>query len=204
MDHPTELQMMASILSDGAVGRLIRHQTAHMAHADASSYAVNKIALMLAWNGPLYPIYVLVLAGPAALPWSLLTLLISPFFYAIPWLMRRSTLAGRAALPVVGAINTIWCVKLFGVDSGVELFLFPCIILAALLFRQREKWVRLPILGFTLALEFLPVSLLGHPILALSPEGLSRLSGMNSGSVACLLAFIAMQFAGIVRGTQSA
>ena len=193
---------MAMRLSAEPIRRLIRHQSAHMAHADASSYAVNKIALMLAWNGPLYPIYVLVLAGPAALPWSLLTLLISPFFYAIPWLMRRSTLAGRAALPVVGAINTIWCVKLFGVESGVELFLFPCIILAGLLFRQRERWVMMPILGFTLALEFLPVRLLGSPILGLSPDGLSRLSGLNAGSVACLLAFIAMQFAGIVRGTE--
>ncbi len=196
--------MFASILSDGAVGRLIRHQTAHMAHPDPSSHAVNKIALMLAWNGPLYPIYVLVLAGPSALPWSLLTLLISPFFYAIPWLMRRSSLAGRAALPVVGAMNTVWCVKLFGAESGVELFLFPCIILAGLLFRQRERWVMMPVLGFTLVLEFLPVRLLGAPILGLSPEGLSRLSGLNAGSVACLLAFIAMQFASIVRGTETA
>jgi len=182
-----------------AVKALIRHQSAHMAHADISSHSVNKIALMLAWNGPLYPLYVLVLAGTGSLPGSLLTLIVSPLFYAIPWLMRWNTLAGRAALPLVGAINTVWCMKLFGVDSGVGLFLYPCIILAALLFRQRERWLMLPVLGTTLALEFLPASVLGSPIIHVSPEAYARLTGLNAGSVAFLLAFIALQFVNIAR-----
>ena len=191
--------MIAAKYPVAAVSRLIRHQSAHIAHADISSLAVNKIALMLAWNGPLYPVYVLLLAGSAALPGSLLTLLVSPFFYAIPWLMRRSSLAGRAALPLVGAANTVWCEKLFGADSSVGLFLYPCIILAALLFRRRERWLMLPVLGFTLALEFLPAAWLGKPIITLAPEGLARLSALNAGSVACLLAFIALQFVDVAR-----
>ena len=55
---------------------------------------------MLAWNGPLYPVYVMVLTGRDGLPWCLLTMLISPFFYAIPWLSRFSSRGARLALAV--------------------------------------------------------------------------------------------------------
>ncbi len=194
--------MIASKNPIALVRNLIRHQGVYAGHDDAASHAVNKIALILAWNGPLYPIYVIVLAGKDALPWCLLTLLVSPLFYAIPWLMRRSALTGRAVLPLVGALNTIWCVKLFGSQSDVILFIYPCIILAAMLFRQRERWIMLPILGFTMALDFLPASALGKPIIALAPEGLARLAGLNAGSVAFLLAFIALQFINIIRAAE--
>ncbi|MDB5395554.1 MAG: hypothetical protein JWM91_3060 [Rhodospirillales bacterium] len=157
------------------------------------------ISLMLAWNGPLYPIYVLFLAGRATLPWVLLTVLISPFFYAIPWLSRTSSRAARLALPLVGTANTVWCIKLFGPESGVGFFLYPCIVLAALLYREREQWFMLPLLGLTLLFEFVPAAAYGHPIIELSSDGAVRLSALNAGSVAFLLAFIALKFIEVAR-----
>ena len=81
-----------------AVKALVSHQSGYAAHDDPTAAAINIIALMLAWNGPLYPVYVIVLTGRAGLPWCLLTMLISPFFYAIPWLSGISSRAARLAL----------------------------------------------------------------------------------------------------------
>ena len=172
---------------------LIRHQAAYAAHPDPAARAVNLISLMLAYNGPLYPIYVVFLAGRATLPWVLLTVLISPFFYAVPYLSRFSSRAARLALPIVGTANTVWCIKLFGMASGVGFFLYPCIMLAALLYQTRERWFMLPLLGVNLVLEFVPASAYGDPIIALTPEGAARLSALNAGSVAFLLAYIALK-----------
>jgi len=181
---------------------LIRHQAAYAAHNDPAAFAINKIALILAWNGPFYPIYLLLLIGRDALPWSLLTLLVTPLFYAIPWMMRRSSVVGRMALPLAGAANTIWCLKLFGPESGVGLFLYPCIVLAAFLFRPRERWLMLPVLGVSLLLEFLPRSVLGSPILILTPNESSLLTALNAGSVAVLLALITLQFVDVARSAE--
>jgi hypothetical protein len=182
-----------------SIKALIRHQVAYAANPDPAARAVNMISLMLAWNGPLYPIYVLVLAGRGTLPWVLLTVLISPFFYAIPYLSRTSSWAARLALPLVGTANTVWCIKLFGVESGVGFFLYPCIVLAALLYREREQWFMLPLLGVTLLFEFVPGAAYGNAIIQLSPDGAARLSALNAGSVAFLLAFIALKFIDVAR-----
>jgi hypothetical protein len=182
-----------------SVKALIRHQAAYADHPDPAARAVNMISLMLAWNGPLYPIYVVLLAGRGTLPWVLLTVLISPFFYAIPYLSRVSSRAARLALPLIGTANTVWCIKLFGVESGVGFFLYPCIVLAALLYREREQWFMLPVLGVTLLFEFVPGAAYGPAVIQLSSDGAARLSALNAGSVAFLLAFIALKFIDVAR-----
>ncbi len=182
-----------------AVKALIRHQSGYAAHDDPTAAAINIIALMLAWNGPLYPVYVIVLTGRDSLPWCLLTMLVSPFFYAIPFLSRISSRAARFALPVVGAANTLWCMKLFGLASGVGLFLFPCIILTALLYRYRERLLMFPLLGVMLALEFIPARVFGAPIILFSPDESAKLSALNAGSVAFLLGFIVLKLIDIAR-----
>jgi hypothetical protein len=182
-----------------AVKALIRHQAAYAANSDPAAHAMNKIALILAWNGPLYPIYVLILLGRDALPWSLLTLPVSPVFYAVPWLSRQNSIAGRVFMQLVGAVNTLWCMKLFGADSGVGQFLFPCIMLSALMFRHRERWVMLPLLGVMVALEFLPAPWLGASIMTLTPTESAHLAALNAGSVAFLLAFVVFQLVAIAR-----
>jgi hypothetical protein len=182
-----------------AVKALIRHQSGYAAHGDPTAAAINIIALMLAWNGPLYPVYVVLLTGRDGLPWCLATMLISPFFYAVPWLSRISSRAARLALPIVGAANTLWCMKLFGVDSGVGLFLFPCIVLTALLYRYRERWLMFPLLGLMLLLEFIPARVFGAAIILFTPDESAKLAALNAGSVAFLLGFIVLKFIDIAR-----
>jgi hypothetical protein len=184
-----------------AIKSLIRHQAAYAVHPDPAAFAVNKIALILAWNGPFYPFYVLLLAGRDALPWCMLTMAATPFFYAVPWISRRLSWAGRLALPLIGAVNTLWCIKLFGMDSGVGLFLYPCLILPALLFRRRERWLMLPLLGLIFLFEFIPPTFYGTPIMALTAQDAARLSGLNGASVAALLCLVAIQFVDVFRAT---
>jgi hypothetical protein len=181
---------------------LLRQQGEYAYNPDPAAHAMNKIALILAWNGPLYPIYVLFLVGREALPWTLLTLPISPVFYAVPWLSRKSSLLGRVAMQVTGAVNTVWCMKLFGPDSGVGQFLFACIMLSALMFRHRERWVMLPLLGVMVALEFLPAAWLGTPIMTLTATQSAHLAALNAGSVAFLLAFVVFQLVSLTRPTE--
>jgi hypothetical protein len=182
-----------------AIRGLLRHQAAYAAHGDPATFAANKIALLLAWNSPLYPVYVLILVGHDALPYGLLSVLVTPFFYAIPWISRRSAAGARVALALVGAANTIWCLKLFGPASGVGLFLYPCIILPTLLFRLAERWVTLPLLGLMLVLWFLPAAALGTPLVVLTVPELARLSALNAGSVAFLLSFMVLQLVDVMR-----
>ena len=182
-----------------AVKALIRHQADYAANPDPAAHAMNKIALILAWNGPLYPIYILVLLGRDALPWSLLTLPVSPVFYAVPWLSRQNSLAGRVFMQLVGAANTLWCMKLFGPDSGVGQFLFPCIMLSALMFRHRERLVMLPLLGVMVALEFVPAAWIGAPVMTLTAAEAAHLATLNAGSVAFLLAFVVFQLVALTR-----
>jgi hypothetical protein len=186
-----------------AAKALFANQAAYAANPDPAALAVNKIALILAWNGPLYPVYVVFLLGRDALPWSLLTLPISPFFYAIPWLSRQSSRAGRIVMPLIGATNTIWCMKLFGAPSGVGTFLYPCIMLAALLYRQSERGLMLPLVGLMVALEFLPDSVIGAPIMTLTAVESAHLAALNEGSVAFLLAFIVFQLVNIARDPEA-
>ena len=96
------------------------------------------VALVVASNQPFYPLYLHAIVGKQAWP-AWLTLLTTPLFLAVPAVARRHSLAGRAMLPIVGVINTVLCVKLIGLATAVELFLLPCILLAAILFRTSER-----------------------------------------------------------------
>jgi hypothetical protein len=177
-----------------AMKNAFARQSAYAAHRDPAVAAANFIALVVAWNGPFYPLYVIAIAGMAGLP-ALWTMLGSPFFFAIPWIARRSSVAGRAALPLVGILHTVWCTKLLGVASGVEIFFLPCIVLAALLLRPRETGLRLAMIGFGIVPLLVPGSAYGAPILALSPDDAARLTSLNLISVAMLMGLIALRFA---------
>ena len=164
---------------------------------DRSTAVANLVALVVGFNGPLYPLYIVAMLGAAGWP-SFLTCVSSPGFFAVPWLSRRHPLAGRAALPVIGTLHTVWAAKVLGVDSGVDLFFLPCIVLAALLFRPRERWLRLFVMAFTLAPVLLPRWVYGKPVLRLSADDASRLASLNLGCVALLMGLITLQFAGLL------
>ncbi len=175
-----------------------RLQRGYCAHLNPANAACNLIAVMLAFNGPFYPAYVIGLIGRPGLL-SAWTMLASPFFYAVPWIGRRNALAGRLALPLIGTLNTFCCLKLFGAGSGVGYFFLPCIILPALLFRQGEAWPRLSLIGFAILPFLLPNTIYGAPLMRLAAAALLKLQGLNLFSVATLSGFIALQFAAVLR-----
>jgi hypothetical protein len=78
----------------------------YAAHPDPATAATNVVALVVASNGPFYPLYVLALIG-----WdhtgAWLTMLASPLFLVVPALSRASPRAGRAALPLIDITNTV-------------------------------------------------------------------------------------------------
>jgi hypothetical protein len=95
----------------------------YVSNPDSMAKAAGTVAVIVASNQPFYPVYLHAIAGRAAWP-AWLTLLSTPFFVAVPAVARRHSLAGRVLLPIAGVANTVLCVKLFGVASAVELFLF--------------------------------------------------------------------------------
>ena len=129
----------------------------YTAHPDPLTSACNRIALLVAGNQPLYPLYVLWLVGG---DWwvSGWTFLSTPFFAAIPAVARRNTLAGRAMLPLTGIANGMLSAKAFGTSSGVDLFLVPCVVIALLGFHRRERGATVMLL----AVAALSLFLHGH------------------------------------------
>jgi hypothetical protein len=107
-------------------------------NGDPLSRASNRLALILAANQPFYPLYVWWVMG-ACDPALVLTCLSTPFFLAAPAITKRFPSAGRLYFPAVGAVNTFFCASIFGAASGVELFLAPCIAIAALSCRATER-----------------------------------------------------------------
>ena len=92
-------------------------------------------------------------------------------------------------LPLIGTLNTVFCVKLFGAASGVELFLLPCALLATL-FRpdERSKTVIVAALPF-IAYLFVD-DRLGPPLMMTTAY--ARLIALNGMSVATLIALIGL------------
>ncbi len=168
-------------------------------HPDPATAVANLVAIIVGGNGPFYPLFVVLLAGREVVLPSLLTALAFPFFLAIPALSRRWALGARIAMPLVGIANTLWCMKVLGPDAGVDLFLLPCTILAALLYRPRERMLLFLFAGLPLAAHFLAFRLLGTPIMDLAPSGAEGLTALNAGSVATLSFVLAIQFAGLLR-----
>ncbi len=160
---------------------------------DPLAAASSAVALVILGNQPFYPLYVWWLVGDDGYA-SFLTFLSTPFFAAVPLLARRHSLASRALLPVVGAANTVFCAKVFGAASGVELFLAPCALIGAMSFHKSElRWAvataALPIAAFfTLHGEY------GAPLRAFSSMEYAAFRRMNAFSVACLFVFILYKF----------
>jgi hypothetical protein len=167
----------------------------YIAHDDPLTYALNKVAMVLAGNTPFYPLYLWVVLGHDAAPSILLTLCSFPFWAIVPAIARRNGLAGRLTLIVVGVLNTVWCSAVLGFESGTALFLIPCILLGTLGFHQRERILSLVMAG----LPFLAYGYLRFgPDVAFAHYGnaeYSSLIRLNGFSVACLIGFLGIAFA---------
>jgi hypothetical protein len=178
------------------IGRALTALGRALDHPDPLTAAMNTVAAVLAGNTPFYPIYLYVVLGRDATPMILLTLCSLPFWCAVPMLARRSGLAARVFLTVIGVLNTLWCAVVLGFNTGIALFLIPCILLATLGFHRAERRL---MLGLT-ALPFLAYGVLRYapmgPLMRMSAAAQLDLVTLNGFSVACLCAFLGYRFAG--------
>jgi hypothetical protein len=155
--------------------------------------ACNFIILVVVGNQPFYPIYVRIFVGDDG--WSSLwTFVSTPFFLVIPWIGRRYSVACRAMLPIVGALNSFLCAKTFGQASGVELFLCPCAMIAAMTFRAEERRILLSVTG-ALFVAFVTLhDRYGAPLHRFTPEEYGHFVFMNALSVGALIAIVGIQY----------
>lgn len=128
---------------------------AFAAHPDPLAEATNWIALTVGSHLPFWPLYIFWAAGWEAIPTALLTAAMTPVFLAVPLISRRSSLAGRIAMPVFGVINTVFTIWVLGMNSGTEAFLAPCAALAALTFRHAERPVMMVLTMLPLGVWYL-------------------------------------------------
>lgn len=175
--------------------RVIAAIRAYGAHPDPRAAIANTIALVIVSNQPFYPLYLHWAVAPVVTP-SYVTFLSTPLFAAVPAVMRRNSRLGRALLLVAGIGNTLLCRAAFGADSGVEVFLFPCLMLALMMFRRSERAFALAFTALALAAYLLPAAWLGAPIHRYAIGEYAALQRLNFLSAASLTALIAWLFAG--------
>jgi hypothetical protein len=169
----------------------------YAAHPDPATAAANLVALVVAGNGPFYPMYALALIG-CGHRGAWLTMLASPFFALVPVLSRRRSRAGRAALPLIGIVNTVWCSALLGSASAVGLFLLPCIVLAALLFRGDERWLMWILLGLAVGTMVWLTEFPRDGLMDLTEPQAAALARLDAISVTTLSGFVALQMARVL------
>ncbi|MGX1741161.1 hypothetical protein ACWIEX_06345 [Bosea sp. NPDC055353] len=172
--------------------RVVAAICAYAAHPDPRSAIANTVALVIVSNQPFYPLYLHWTVGPVVSP-SYVTFLSTPLFAAVPATMRRNCLLGRALLLVAGIGNTLLCRVAFGAGSGVEVFLFPCLILALMLFRRPERAFALGFAGLAFTAYLLPAATLGAPLHVYEPreyEALQRLNFLSAASLTVLIGWL--------------
>ena len=171
---------------------------AYAAHPDPLTAALNMLAVVLAANTPFYPLYLWAVLGDAATPVLLLTLCSLPFWASVPLIARRSGLAARIAICLIGTLNTLWCSAVLGLASGVALFLIPCVMLATLGFHHQERRIMralaaLPFLAYGV-LRLWPPGPLAPPF---TPAQHADLLTLNAVSVACLTFLLGLTIAAV-------
>lgn len=177
---------------------------AYAHHPDPRVAAANFFALLVASNQPFYPLYVYWTVGPEIGP-TAWTFLSTPFFLAVPALSRWNTLIGRAMLPIAGIANTLLSAKVFGVASGVEIFLLPCAVLALLIFRPHERWIAaFPLAAVCFLAYFVLHGVYGAPFHLYSEAEYAALLRLNMMSAGGLTAFTALSFSTLLAEAESA
>ncbi|TYR30643.1 hypothetical protein FY036_18205 [Mesorhizobium microcysteis] len=174
---------------------------AYTAHPDPLVASANFLALLVASNQPFYPLYLYWIVSETVWP-AYYTFLSTPFFLAVPALARRNTMAGRALLPLTGIGNGIMCAQLFGVQSGVEIFLIPCAVLALLLFRPHERWLGYLLAGMAFAAYLVLGDWYGSPAVVYTAEEYAAFIRLNAVSAAALTVCAALVFSNVLAQTE--
>ena len=97
-------------------------------------------------------------------------------------------------LPMVGVANGVLAVKLIGLDTAVELFLLPCVLLATILFRATERLAMAIVQACPFAAYFIFDAAVGAPLAAYSSAEYRSIINMHAFSVASLFALIGFVF----------
>lgn len=174
--------------------RVIAAIGAYAAHPDPRAAIANTVALVIVSNQPFYPLYLHWAVAPVVTP-SYVTFLSTPFFAAVPAVMRRNSVLGRALLLVAGIGNTLLCRAAFGAGSGVEVFLLPCLMLALMLFRRSERAFAFGFTALAFAVYLLPAAWLGAAIHRYEIDEYAALQRLNFLSAASLTVLLAWLFA---------
>ena len=157
---------------------------AYAAHPDSLVAACNRIALLVASSQPTYPLYLWWLVGG---PWWLAcwTFLSTPMFCLVPYAARRNPLAGSALLVLAGFGNGLIAAKALGAGSGVELFLVPEALIAALALGRRAPGLAGGLLAGAAAVFWLGRNL-GPALGAFTPAQTNQMWHVNAGSAGVL------------------
>ncbi len=177
--------------------RVLDRLGAYAANDQPLAAAGNKVALVLAGNGPFYPLYVIALAGSDGMPWLPMTLLAFPVFLMVPAIARRHPLLGRIMLSLAGTAHTVMCTWVLGEKSGTELFLIPCIALAGLLFGVGERIWMLLMAVPPFAAYLLLHGKYGAPPHLYRDDAYAALVSVNAISVGMLSIFFGIVFSGL-------
>ena len=81
---------------------------------------------------------------------------------------------------------------MYGQASGAELYLGPCILLAAMLFRKREQWLSFGLIALIIVGILVTHDRYGASFLAWSDKDYATLLHLNIVYVAILTAFIGL------------
>lgn len=161
---------------------------------DPLAEACGSVALVLALNKPVYPLYVWFLAE-SAFQISLFTALSMPFYIAVWWLARRGkSFLARLGMVAVGTADTIFIAFILGGESGTLIFLFACIMLAGMGFHAREVWLSRGLIGVIFALFVALYGRISAPVRPVTSEDMQTLDYLNTTGAAALVAFIALRF----------
>jgi hypothetical protein len=180
-------------MAAGGLRRALMAVGGYAGHHDPRAAIANTVALVIVSNQPFYPLYLYWAVSPVVLP-AYLTFMSTPFFAAVPAAMRHGTRLGRSLLLVAGIGNTLLCRFAFGEGSGVEVFLFPCLMLALLLFRRSERAFAVGFAVLTFIAYLLPATSLGAPLHLYEPAEYAALQRLNFLSAASLTVLISWQF----------
>lgn len=169
----------------------------YAAHDDPLVATANLIALVVVSNQPFYPLYLYWIVGPDVAP-SYWLFLSTPFFAAVPAVARLNPIAGRALLPLAGIANTALSAKVFGVASGVEMFLIPCVLIGFVVFRPSERVIGLFIAGLAFLMFTLLHGSYGVPLHVYTPLEYASFVKLNATSVGTLTAFVGLLVVGLI------
>ncbi|MEI8221609.1 MAG: hypothetical protein WCH91_13335 [bacterium] len=177
-------------------GRGWKALAAYFASDDPLTGAANRLLVVLLGNQPTYPLFVGWATGEWS-PWLVLTMLSTPFFCAVPWASRRYPGTGRLAFPLIGALNGIFCTVVLGRGSGVELFLVPCLVIAAWTCPAGNRRLLAVCMAILYAAFVAGRTLPWGPVIPFTPDQLEALVSLNAYSAASFSALATWNLWGV-------